>query len=54
MRKAAGTWGDYPGIIAGSDPSLLWTKTFARQELPHAKDPSGRFVANSNNPPWTL
>jgi acyl-homoserine-lactone acylase len=50
--RQGGDWGKYSGILDGSDPSLLWTKTFAWSELPRAIDPPGGFVANSNNPPW--
>ncbi len=52
MRQG-GDWGKYSGILDGSDPSLLWTDTFAWFDLPRAIDPPGGFVANSNNPPWT-
>ncbi|MGH6863411.1 MAG: penicillin acylase family protein, partial [Methylocella sp.] len=48
-----GDWGKYSGVLDGSDPSLLWTRTFAWSELPRAIDPPGGFVANSNNPPWS-
>jgi acyl-homoserine-lactone acylase len=51
--RQGGDWGEYSGVLDGSDPSLLWTKTFAWSELPQAIDPRGGFVANSNNPPWT-
>jgi len=52
MRQG-GAWGKYSGILDGSDPSLLWTSTFAWSQLPRAIDPPGGFVANSNDPPWT-
>lgn len=52
LIRQGGDWGTYAGILDGSAPSLLWTKTFAWSELPHAIDPVGGFVANSNNPPW--
>ncbi len=51
--RQGGDWGKYSGILDGSDPSLLWTNTFAWSDLPRAIDPPGGFVANSNNPPWT-
>ncbi|MGH6836591.1 MAG: penicillin acylase family protein, partial [Methylocella sp.] len=51
--RQGGDWGKYSGVLDGSDPSLLWTRTFAWSELPRAIDPPGGFVANSNNPPWT-
>jgi acyl-homoserine-lactone acylase len=51
--RQGGDWGKYAGILDGSDPSLLWTRTFPWSDLPHAIDPPGNFVANSNNPPWT-
>jgi len=46
-----GSWGNYSGILDGSDPALLWAQTFSWSDLPHAVDPD--LVANSNNPPWT-
>jgi acyl-homoserine-lactone acylase len=52
MRQG-GDRGKYAGILDGSDPSLLWTDTFAWSELPRAIDPPGGFVANGNDPPWT-
>lgn len=52
VRKG-GDWGSYAGILDGSDPSLLWTRTFTWSQLPHAIDPIGGFVANENDPPWT-
>ncbi|MGH6822996.1 MAG: penicillin acylase family protein, partial [Methylocella sp.] len=51
--RQGGDWGKYSGVLDGSDPSLLWTRTFAWSELPRAIDPPGGFVANSNNPPWS-
>ena len=51
--RQGGDWSKYAGILDGSDPSLLWTKTFDWWDLPHAIDPPGGFVANGNNPPWT-
>jgi acyl-homoserine-lactone acylase len=51
--RPAGVWGDYDGILDGSDPSLVWTRTLSWNDLPRAIDPPGGFVANSNNPPWT-
>jgi acyl-homoserine-lactone acylase len=51
--RQPGDWGKYSGILDGSDPSLLWTRTFSWWDLPRAIDPPGGFVANSNNPPWT-
>ena len=49
--RQPGDWGKYSGILDGSDPSLLWTRTFSWWDLPHAINSD--FVANSNNPPWT-
>ncbi len=51
--RQGGAWGKYSGILDGSDPSLLWTSTFAWSQLPRAIDPPGGFVANGNDPPWT-
>jgi acyl-homoserine-lactone acylase len=51
--REGGDWGNYSGILDGSDPSLVWKSTFTWSELPNAIDPPGGFVANSNNPPWT-
>ncbi len=51
--RDGGDWGAYDGILDGSNPSLLWTHTFAWSALPHAIDPPGGFVANANDPPWT-
>jgi acyl-homoserine-lactone acylase len=52
-RREGGDWSKYAGILDGSNPTLLWTKTFSWWELPRAIDPPGGIVANSNNPPWT-
>ncbi len=51
--RRGGKWVDYSGILDGTDPTKLWTSTFTWDELPGTIDPSGGFVANSNNPPWT-
>ncbi len=51
--RRPGDWGQYSGILDGSDPSLVWRRTFSWFALPRAIDPPGGFVANSNNPPWT-
>jgi acyl-homoserine-lactone acylase len=32
--RNGGSWGTYSGILNGSDPSLLWTDTFALSDLP--------------------
>jgi acyl-homoserine-lactone acylase len=42
-ERQGGDWGKYAGILDGSDPSLLWTSTFAWSELPRAIDPPGGF-----------
>lgn len=51
--RQGGVWGDYAGILDGGSPSQLWTNTFTWAQLPGAVNPTGGFVANSNNPPWT-
>ncbi len=51
--RRGGVWGDYAGILDGSDPTLVWSTTLDWLELPRAIDPPGGFVANSNDPPWT-
>ncbi len=51
--RSGGTWATYTGILDGSDPSLVWTKTLNWSSLPQAIDPPGGFVANENDPPWT-
>jgi acyl-homoserine-lactone acylase len=54
VRKAGLTAADvFNTIQDGTDPTLLWTKTFTFAQLPQATNPPGNFVANSNNPPWT-
>ena len=51
--RQGGQWSDYSGILDGTDPTKLWSSTFTWSQLPGAVNPSGGFVANSNNPPWT-
>lgn len=51
--RNGGSFGDYAGVLDGSDPNLLWTSTFPWSALPQAIDPEGGFVANANDPPWT-
>ena len=51
--RSGGSWASYTGILDGSDPSLVWTKTLNWFSLPQAIDPPGGFVANENDPPWT-
>ncbi|HTZ71351.1 MAG TPA: penicillin acylase family protein [Acetobacteraceae bacterium] len=52
--RSGGTWSDYFGtILDGTDPTKLWTQTFTFSQLPQVEDPSGGWVGNSNNPPWT-
>ena len=51
--RNGGAWGDYFGILDGTDPSKLWTRTVGYPALPNAVNPPGGFVANGNNPPWT-
>jgi acyl-homoserine-lactone acylase len=40
-------------VLDGTDPSKLWTRTLPFAKLPQAVNPSGGWVGNSNNPPWT-
>jgi acyl-homoserine-lactone acylase len=40
-------------VLDGTTSSTLWTKTFKFSQLPQATNPSGNWVGNSNNPPWT-
>ncbi len=51
--RPSGAWADYDGILDGSNPALVWTRTLDWFSLPRAIDPPGGFVANSNDPPWT-
>jgi acyl-homoserine-lactone acylase len=51
--RHGGTFADYTGILDGTDPTKIWTNTFTWAQLPGVINPSGGFVANSNNPPWT-
>ncbi len=51
--RHGGNFASYSGILDGTDPSLLWTSTFTWSQLPGTVNPTGGFVANSNNPPWT-
>jgi len=53
QRKAGTPYSAYDVVQDGTDPTLLWTKTLPFAELPQTTNPSGGFVANSNNPPWT-
>jgi len=54
VRSSATTFGDASQILDGTTPSTLWTKTLPFSQLPQALNPPGNFVANSNNPPWTV
>jgi len=40
-------------VLDGTTSSTLWTKTLTFSQLPQAVNPSGNWVGNSNNPPWT-
>jgi hypothetical protein len=46
-ERQGGDWGKYAGILDGSDPSLLWTSTFAWSELPTGI--GGGYIANFGN-----
>jgi acyl-homoserine-lactone acylase len=53
VRTAGKPYSDYDTIQDGTTSANLWTQTFSFSQLPQATNPSGGFVANSNNPPWT-
>jgi acyl-homoserine-lactone acylase len=53
VRQAGTPYADYDKIQDGTTSANLWTQTLNFSQLPQATNPSGGFVANSNNPPWT-
>jgi len=51
--RHGGTYIDYAGILDGTDPTKLWTAILPWAQLPHAINPTGGYVINGNDPPWT-
>jgi acyl-homoserine-lactone acylase len=51
--RNGGVYTDYNKIQDGTSAANLWTKTLTFAQLPQAVNPSGGWVGNSNNPPWT-
>lgn len=51
--RASGGWQDWQGVAPGDRPELLWTRTHPYEELPRVVDPSGGWVQNANDPPWS-
>ena len=51
--RASGGWQDWQGMVAGDRPEMLWTRTHPYEELPRVVDPSGGWVQNANDPPWS-
>ena len=45
---------DYAKPVDGSDPATDWRGLHALSELPAAVRPSGGWIANTNNHPWTV
>ncbi len=51
--RASGGWQDWQGMVPGDRPEMLWTRTHPYEELPRVVDPSGGWVQNANDPPWS-
>ena len=51
--RHGGTFADYVGVLDGNSPRTLWTETLPWEALPRTVNPSGGFVQNSNDAPWT-
>ena len=51
--RASGGWQDWQGVVPGNRPEMLWTRTHPYEELPRVVDPSGGWVQNANDPPWS-
>ena len=51
--RSSGGWQDWQGVAPGDRPELLWTRTHPYEELPRVVDPSGGWVQNANDPPWS-
>ncbi len=51
--RNGGGWGEWSGIVPGSDPRNLWTETHPYADLPRVLDPPSGWLQNANDPPWT-
>ncbi|BBE34519.1 penicillin acylase family protein [Sphingosinicella microcystinivorans] len=51
--RSSGDYDSHRGVLDGSDPRQLWTRTVPYARLPRVLDPAGGFIQNSNDSPWT-
>ena len=51
--RPTGDWQFWQSPVDGTKSSLIWNKTHPYKDLPRVLNPTGGFVANANDAPWT-
>ena len=52
-KRSSGDWAYWNRIIPGGKSSDIWTEMHPYADLPKVKNPSGGWLQNANDPPWT-
>lgn len=52
-ERRLGAYDFWAGVVPGSDPRTLWTKTLPYKRLPRLVDPPTGWIQNTNDAPWT-
>jgi len=52
-KRSSGDWAYWNRIIPGGKSTDIWTEVHPYADLPKVKNPSGGWLQNANDPPWT-
>ena len=52
-KRSSGDWAYWDRIIPGGRSADIWTEIHPYADLPKVKNPSGDWLQNCNDPPWT-
>ncbi len=52
-KRSEDAWSYWNRIIPGGKSADIWTEVHAYEDLPKVKNPTGGWLQNANDPPWT-
>ena len=52
-KRSEDSWAYWDRIIPGGNSADVWTEVHTYEELPKIKNPTGGWLQNANDPPWT-
>ncbi len=52
-KRSSGDWAYWDRVIPGGKSADVWTEVHDYADLPKVKNPTGGWLQNANDPPWT-